>query len=74
MIELEQMPKIYKNDKNLALQLRNQGKSYREIQKATSVRSRSTLSMWFKNFTPSPEAQKNFIRKNKKYVEKCWKV
>lgn len=52
------MPLVYKEEKQRALALRQEGKSYREIQKAIGVRSRSTLSLWFKDLKLSPSAKK----------------
>ena len=37
-----------RKDKNIAFELRKQGKSYREIQREINI-SRSTLCKWFKN-------------------------
>jgi len=48
------MRKTYIGEKLIARQLRLEGKSYREIQQATGVRSRSTLSEWFKNLDLPP--------------------
>lgn len=60
------MPKIYKEERALAHRLRNEGKSYREIQRLTGVPSRGTLSSWFKDFQPSPEAREILRRKKER--------
>lgn len=52
------MPKVYKEEKTLAIALRHKGKSYREIQKTVGVRSRSTLTEWFRDLELSPAIQK----------------
>ncbi len=63
------MPKVYKDEKMVAIKLRQQGKSYREIQKETGVRSRSTLTEWFKELKLSPAIQK-IIDERKARTEK----
>ncbi len=52
------MPKIYAIEKLRAIKLRQEGKSYREIQHATGVRSRGTLSLWFQGIELTPAIQK----------------
>lgn len=52
-----------RQDKNIAFNLRKQGKSYREIQKELGV-SRSTLCDWFKNIEWSKHAKNTNNNKN----------
>ncbi len=52
-----------RKDKNIAFELRKQGKSYREIQKEIGV-SRSTLCDWFKNVAWSKHNKNININRN----------
>ncbi len=48
-----------RRDKNLAINLRKQGKSYNEIVKILKV-PKSTLSLWLRNIKMSPEVERKF--------------
>ena len=45
-------------EKQKAIALRLQGKSYNDIRKTLNIPSKGTLSYWFKNFTLTPAARK----------------
>lgn len=49
-------------EKQEAIKLRLQGKSYNEIRKLLDIPSKGTLSYWFKNFPLPPETQKKLAR------------
>lgn len=48
----------YSHIKNQAISLRQAGKSYGQIKRELGIKSKGTLSTWFKNITLSPEAKK----------------
>jgi len=56
-------------EKQEAIKLRLQGKSYNEIRKLLGIPSKGTLSYWFKNFPLPPEAQKK-LAKNSELAHK----
>lgn len=55
-----------RTDRNLALKLRLQGKSYSEIQKALSGVSKSTLSLWLKDVVLTEEARLRIQKRSRK--------
>jgi transcriptional regulator with XRE-family HTH domain len=54
-----------RKDKNKAILLRKQGKSYNEIAKILNV-PKSTLSLWLKNVKMPPKIEKKFWNKTRK--------
>ncbi len=54
-----------RKDKNLAIQLRKQGKSYNEIARILKA-PKSTLSFWLRNVKMPPEIEKRFWHKTRK--------
>ncbi|MDO8505809.1 MAG: hypothetical protein Q7S48_04515 [bacterium] len=50
-------------EKEQAIALRVQGKSYNEIRKILNISSKGTLSYWFKDFQLPPEAKKRLAHK-----------
>lgn len=54
---------VQKQKKEAAFRLRLQGKSYGEILKTLDLRSKGTLSIWFKDLKLSPEAKKLLRKK-----------
>src|SRR4051812_3253276 len=51
--------------KNQAISLRREGKSYNDIIKELGIKSKGTLSLWFKDLILSDESQK-ILEKNQK--------
>lgn len=49
-------------DKEKAIALRAQGKSYAEIRRALGIRSKGTLSAWLRSVSLSPSAEKRLAR------------
>ncbi|TSD03712.1 MAG: Uncharacterized protein Athens071426_106 [Parcubacteria group bacterium Athens0714_26] len=55
-------------EKQTAIELRKQGKSYSQIKQALKV-SKSTLSNWLKNFPLAPKQLEKLMGKNEKRIE-----
>ena len=60
-----------KKDKNKAIELRMQGKSYKEIQEAIPNLSKSTLSGWLSNLHLTPSQQKRLEKNLNKIYSKA---
>ena len=64
------MSKNLPTKKDKAINLRLEGKSYREIIKTLSISSKGTLNYWFRELKLSPEAKKRIKSNSKKSFEK----